>query len=58
MTHYEELMATATPNWLAFLLSNTWGCIKCPCNDGCPMDSSFNCVRKIKEWLESEADNE
>jgi hypothetical protein len=54
MTNYEKMMAVATPNWLAYLLCNTWICERCPCADGCPKDSVANCIKKITEHLESE----
>ena len=56
MTNYEKMMSVATPNWLAYLLCNTWSCSKCPCADGCPKDNVTNCVKTITEHLESEAE--
>ena len=55
MTNYEKMMSVATPTWLAYLLCNTWNCGECPCADGCPKDNVISCIKKITEYLDSDA---
>lgn len=59
MTRYEKIRNMTSEEMAQFINGKTYGCVL---RFGCPCDCGDNypksCVGKIKEWLESEVDDE
>lgn len=58
MTNFEKVMSVATPNWLAYLLSQNRNCDRCPAKCGEEYENQRICVEKIRQWLESKTKEE
>jgi len=61
MTNFEKIKSAMTPTQYAYMLYSVQGCKKCPitkCKKNKVEEITVVCIEKIRQWLESEADDE
>jgi hypothetical protein len=60
MTNYEKELQTMTTDKYMWLLYQSTGCQDCPANEICDTynkaESYIKCLKRIKQWLESKAE--